>query len=74
MVEPRYKATWEIPGGMVEAGEDSRTTCQRECLQELGLAIELGRLLAFEHKTESAPQGDSIMFSSTVAGNWLTTL
>jgi len=62
IVEPRYKATWEIPGGIVETGEDPRTTCQRECLEELGLDIELGRLLALEHKVEPPPQGDSIMF------------
>lgn len=62
VVEPRYKATWEIPGGIVEAGEDPRATCKRECLEELGLDIDPGRLLVLEHKTENPPQGDSIMF------------
>ena len=62
VVEPRYKATWEIPGGIVEAGEDPRTTCRRECMEELGLDIVPGRLLAIEHKTENPPHGDSIMF------------
>ncbi len=62
VVEPRYKATREIPGGIVEAGEDPRTTCRRECMEELGLDIVPGRLLAIEHKTENPPHGDSIMF------------
>ncbi len=62
VVEPRYKATWEIPGGIVEAGEDPRTTCRRECMEELGLDVVPGRLLTIEHKTENPPRGDSIMF------------
>lgn len=62
IVEPTYKATWEIPGGSVEAGEDPRTACKRECQEELGLDIEIGRLLVLEHKVEAPPRGDSIMF------------
>lgn len=31
-------------------------------MEELGLDIVPGRLLAIEHKTENPPQGDSIMF------------
>jgi 8-oxo-dGTP pyrophosphatase MutT (NUDIX family) len=62
LVEPRYKTTWEIPGGIVETGEDPRTTCQRECAEELGIDLTPGRLLVIEHKTEPPPHGDSIMF------------
>ncbi|MDQ3444338.1 MAG: NUDIX hydrolase [Chloroflexota bacterium] len=62
VVEPLYKTTWEVPGGIVEKGEGPRTTCKRECLEELGLDVDPGRLLAIEHKTENPPQGNSIMF------------
>lgn len=62
IVEPNYKSNWEIPGGIVEAGEDPRTACTRECAEELGFDPSLGRLLLLEHKTEAAPHGDSIMF------------
>jgi 8-oxo-dGTP diphosphatase len=62
IVEPFYKPTWEIPGGVVEAGEDPRAACRRECMEELGLDPRLGRLLVIEHKIEALPHGDSIMF------------
>ena len=61
MVEPTYKEYWEIPGGTVEHGEDPRQACQRECLEELGLRLQLGRLLVLEHQTQEPPIGDSIM-------------
>jgi ADP-ribose pyrophosphatase YjhB (NUDIX family) len=62
MVEPNYKHTWEIPGGIVETGEDPRAACHRECLEELGLDVPTGRLLVMEHQIEPAPRGDSLMF------------
>jgi ADP-ribose pyrophosphatase YjhB (NUDIX family) len=34
MVEPTYKDTWEVPGGVVEAGESAVAACQRECVEE----------------------------------------
>jgi ADP-ribose pyrophosphatase YjhB (NUDIX family) len=62
MVEPVYKEYWEIPGGIVEEGEDPRQACGRECLEELGLRLKIGRLLVLEHQTQEPPLGDSIMF------------
>ncbi len=62
LVEPVYKSSWEIPGGVVEAGEDPRRACQRECREELGLSVQVGRLLVVEHQTEPPPRGDSVMF------------
>jgi ADP-ribose pyrophosphatase YjhB (NUDIX family) len=62
MVEPTYKHTWEIPGGIVEQGEDPRTACHRECLEEIGLNLPPGRLLVLEHQIEPPPRGDSLMF------------
>ena len=62
LVEPTYKQQWEIPGGSTDAGEDPRQTCQRECLEELGLNLRVGRLLVLEHQSHALPMGDSTMF------------
>ena len=61
LVEPKYKATWEVPGGLVEAGEGPAAACQRELLEELGLdetALPLGRLLCLDWS--STPRGDAL--------------
>lgn len=48
IVEPTYKATWEIPGGHVERGETPREACLRELREELGIDLAVGRLLAVD--------------------------
>lgn len=48
-VEPTYKSTWHLPGGTVEQGESPSEACLRECREELGISIGLGRLLAVGH-------------------------
>lgn len=45
LVKPTYKATWEIPGGVLEPGESPRGCCEREVIEELGSIVEIGRLL-----------------------------
>lgn len=46
LVEPTYKPTWDIPGGVSEVDESPRCTAQREVAEELGLDVRPGRLLA----------------------------
>ncbi|WP_157975602.1 NUDIX hydrolase [Brachybacterium sp. YJGR34] len=53
-VDPVYKETWHLPGGSVEAGESPSDACVRECHEELGIAIHLGRLLAVGHLRPAA--------------------
>ena len=62
MVEPTYKDAWEVPGGVVEAGETAFDACRRECREELGIAIEIGRVLVIDHQCDGGHRGDSIMF------------
>ena len=33
---------WEFPGGKIEAGETAELAAARECLEETGLAVEVG--------------------------------
>jgi 8-oxo-dGTP diphosphatase len=61
IVEPTYKENWEIPGGMMEAGETPSQACVREITEELGLTMRLGRLLVVDW----APHprlGDRVLF------------
>jgi 8-oxo-dGTP diphosphatase len=48
LVEPVYKAEWEIPGGCVEADESPHRAAVRECREELGLDLSPGRLLVVD--------------------------
>jgi len=44
VVEPAYKDHWELPGGVVGAGESPYDAAARE----LGLSVTLGRLLVVD--------------------------
>lgn len=62
LVEPTYKTNWEVPGGGVEAHETAPAACLRECREELGLDLAVGRLLVVDHQLDPPPRGDAIMF------------
>ncbi|MEV4115787.1 NUDIX hydrolase [Nonomuraea sp. NPDC049695] len=48
LVKPNYRPYWAIPGGVVEAGEAPHEGAMREILEELGLDVQVGALLAVE--------------------------
>lgn len=62
LVEPNYKDGWTLPGGTTEAGEDPRTGCFREVLEEVGLQLPAGRLLLVAHGLQQGIWGDSVSF------------
>jgi 8-oxo-dGTP diphosphatase len=39
-----YAGYWEFPGGKCESGEDPAQATARECFEETGLAVVVGRL------------------------------
>ncbi|MCX5203109.1 NUDIX hydrolase [Streptomyces sp. NBC_00237] len=53
LVEPNYREGWVLPGGTVESesGETPRGGAHRETLEEIGLDVELGRLLVVDWAT-----------------------
>jgi len=51
VLDPPYKGTWDIPGGMVEADESPWRAAQREVREEVGLDIEPGDLLVVDWKS-----------------------
>lgn len=61
LVEPTYKETWEVPGGMVELDESPREAARRECVEELGFKVEIGRLLVIDWVTQGRTPGDGLM-------------
>jgi 8-oxo-dGTP pyrophosphatase MutT (NUDIX family) len=40
-VRHSYRRRWGVPGGLAKAGEDVRDAARRECMEEVGLDIEL---------------------------------
>ncbi|KUJ38885.1 NUDIX hydrolase [Streptomyces sp. NPDC093228] len=59
LVEPNYRDGWALPGGTIESdtGETPRQGARRETEEEIGLDVELGRLLAVDwvHGTARPP-------------------
>lgn len=62
LVEPTYKETWELPGGATEADESPAHCAAREAREELGLDIEVGRLLVVEWQGPEPDRAESLMW------------
>ncbi len=62
LVDPSYKPGWDLPGGMVEADEAPDAAVRRELLEELGLAVNLDRLLCVDWVPAHGPWDDMLAF------------
>lgn len=61
-MKPTYRAGWEAPGGTVEADEAPRSAVRREVAEELGLDLDVGRLLCLEWQGPEPDRTESLMF------------
>ena len=49
---PPFQGEWVMPGGKIDLGEPIVAAIQREVMEEVGLQVDVGRLLdVFEHVT-----------------------
>jgi 8-oxo-dGTP pyrophosphatase MutT (NUDIX family) len=62
VLEPPYKPTWDIAGGVVEGDESPRLAAQREVREELGLTVEPGELLAVDWQSRSGDFTEMVAF------------
>lgn len=62
VLEPPYKPTWDIPGGIVERDESPRLAAQREVREEIGLIVEPGDLLAVDWVSQSGDFTEIVAF------------
>lgn len=62
MVEPVYKPTWEIPGGLANDDESPFAACRREVQEEMKLDIEPGQLLVVDWIPRHGVWRDGVMF------------
>ncbi len=56
---PNYRNHWLLPGGCIDAGEDARLAAQREVREELGIPVEIGRMLLVSWVAASVRSGSS---------------
>jgi ADP-ribose pyrophosphatase YjhB (NUDIX family) len=63
VVNPTYKKHWTIPGGIMEAdGETPWEACRREVLEEVGLHVEHGVLVAVDFLRQKRTQPGGMRF------------
>ena len=60
IVKPNYKEYWLVPGGSVEVNESPKDAAIREVKEELGLDIEIDKLLTVSHS--KTLEGDNLKF------------
>ncbi|MGZ0147396.1 NUDIX domain-containing protein [Kribbella sp. WER1] len=61
-LEPTYKPTLDIPGGIVEEDESPYDACCREVSEEIGLELPIGPLLVVDWIPAQGPWSDALAF------------
>lgn len=62
LVTPSYKTNLEIPGGVVEKNESPYEACKREVFEELGLQLNIERMLCVDYNQQTDRKTESLMF------------
>ena len=64
VVEPNYKSSWEIPGGIIESNESPRAAAIRETEEEIGLTLNpVGlSLVALDYLAGTEDKTEALMF------------
>ena len=62
MVNAHNRDTLILPGGIVEKDESPAAAGQREVLEEIGLEVAMGRLLAVQHLGPEGEKPSSVQF------------
>lgn len=77
MVKTHSRDTLILPGGIVEADESPAAAGQREVLEEVGLEVSVGRMLAVQHLAPQGEKPSSVQFvfdSDPLVGSPVLTL
>src|SRR6266481_5320277 len=67
LVDPVYRDTWDLPGGVVEAEESPHAACRREVAEELGLDRPAGQVLAVDWVPSRPRRPEAWSWSTTAA-------
>jgi 8-oxo-dGTP diphosphatase len=57
---PPFEGRWGLPGGFCEWKETTEACCARETLEETGLRVKVGALLAVYSKADRDPRGHNV--------------
>jgi len=62
IVKPTYRPEWLLPGGTVEEDESPRIACIREVQEEIGLDVQMSRLLCVDYMAAEPDKNESLQF------------
>lgn len=62
LVKPWYRDEWQLPGGIMEAGESPRQCAEREAAEEIGVAVTAAALLAVHWLSPVGPRRATFAF------------
>lgn len=70
LVSPTYEDSWLVPGGAVDADESPHAACRREIVEETGLSLPPGRILAVDWTPQDPhwPEGVFIVYDGGTLG------